>query len=737
MDASEFKEFIFWVLFLKRISDQFEEQYEKILTAQWIEEAEEPLNYTYFVPKEARWSSLKDEKKNVGNTLNKALELLEDANPEALDGVLKHIDFNVKKWKSSVADNKLVDLLVHFSKYRLRNNDFEFPDLLGAAYEYLLKYFADSAGKKWWEFYTPANVVRLLVQLTDPQEGMSIYDPTVWSWWFLIQAKQYVEEQGQDSENLSLNWQEANGTTRAISKMNMILHDVKDAKLEHGDTLTDPRHIEWWELVSFDRILANPPFSQNYTKSELTFAERFEVFTPEKKKADFMFLQHMVASLKANGKLACVMPHGVLFRSWEEKEYRKLLTQGHDILEAVIGLPDKLFYGTGIPASVLVINKNKSPEMKHKYLFINADREYAEAKNQNILRTEDIEKITDVYHHHKQINKYSRLVTLGDIQAEDYNLNIRRYVDNTPEPETQDVRAHLLGWIPVKEVQDKQTLLDHFGIQASDVFTSTQSDYYHFLPQFESKESVTTHLEDLPSLRDTYDRLTRLVTQFYQDFWNHDLSNLSSESMLAQIRHQGIEGYVAGFVDEDIFTEHQIRGMFANRWSALYYDLKSVKATWWSASLIQESFIISNHFAHLQEQIDTAQSHLDEYIAQIDEKKAEAEAEDDEYKETKEEKGQIKTYKNHVTSLTNKLTDSIQEWRSSCTPDQAKALINQQRQMELNTIITSALDRSKRTIVWLIENRWDKYHVSATQLEQSHQTIMQELDGFLSQLWYK
>nr|WP_275052400.1 N-6 DNA methylase [Candidatus Vampirococcus lugosii] len=323
----------------------------------------------------------------------------------------------------------------------MRNEDFEFPDLLGTAYEYLIKYFADTAGKKGGEFYTPAEVVRLLVQIVEPKSGETIYDPTVGSGGFLIQAKEYVKEQ-ENSNNISLNGQESNGTTWAICKMNMILHGVTNQDIQNDDTLEKPLHKEGGELKKFDKILANPPFSQDYKESNLEYKERFQVMMPEKSKADFMFLQHMISSLKNNGKLACVLPHGVLFRGGPEKNYRQYLLE-NNLLEAVIGLPGGLFYGTGIPACVIVINKNKSENMKDKVIIINADNEFAEGKNQNKLRQEDIQKITTVYKEKIELDKYSSIVDFDGFAKEDFNLNIRRYVDNSPEIDPQNVKAHL------------------------------------------------------------------------------------------------------------------------------------------------------------------------------------------------------------------------------------------------------------------------------------------------------
>src|SRR5271165_5762832 len=242
---------------------------------------------------------------------------------DALAGVLKNnIDFNAIKGKTKIPDQKWKDLLDHFNqpKFVLVNDNFEFPDLLGAAYEYLIKYFADSAGKKGGEFYTPAEVVRLLVQLVKPRAGNEIYDPTVGSGGFLIQSHQYVEEQGENANDLFLYGQDSNGTVWSICIMNMILHNITRFTIENADTLEDPQILDHGSIRKFDRVLANPPFSQNYSRATLKFASRFREWCPETgKKADLMFVQHMLASLKPDGHMATIMPHGVLFRGGKEK----------------------------------------------------------------------------------------------------------------------------------------------------------------------------------------------------------------------------------------------------------------------------------------------------------------------------------------------------------------------------------------------------------------------------------
>jgi len=396
----------------------------------------------------------------------------------------------------------------------LVNDNFEFPDLLGAAYEYLIKFFADSAGKKGGEFYTPSEVVRLLVQLVKPRAGNEIYDPTAGSGGFLIQSHQYVEEQGENPNDLALYGQDSNGTVWSICIMNMILHNITRSTIENGDTLEDPLILDHGSIRKFDRVLANPPFSQNYSRATLKFPSRFREWCPETgKKADLMFVQHMLASLKPDGHMATIMPHGVLFRGGKEKLIRERFIND-DVIEAIISLPPGLFYGTGIPACVLVMNKSKPDALRGKVLFINADREFAEGKNQNKLRPEDIEKIDFVFTHKRKLPKYSRLVDKTEIvDQHDYNLNIRRYVDNTPDPEPEDVQAHLIGGIPVAEVRDRHSDFAKFGVAADTLFEPERPDYLAFRSTITVKAAIKTTLESDAALKKTVGRILRAAAR--------------------------------------------------------------------------------------------------------------------------------------------------------------------------------------------------------------------------------
>jgi type I restriction enzyme M protein len=642
MDASEFKEFIFGLLFLKRLSDEFDRKRENLRKKDYAhitdpallkELLEDKTSYgeTFFVPVRARWHeawkdengdevpALKDLKQDIGNMLNKAIAAVEDEN-DALAGVLKNnIDFNAVKGKTKIPDQKWKDLLDHFNQpqFVLVNDNFEFPDLLGAAYEYLIKYFADSAGKKGGEFYTPGEVVRLLVQLVKPRAGLEIYDPTVGSGGFLIQSHQHVEEQGENPNDLALYGQDSNGTVWSICIMNMILHNITRFTIENADTLEDPQILDHGQIRKFDRVLANPPFSQNYSRATLKFPSRFREWCPETgKKADLMFVQHMLASLKPDGHMATIMPHGVLFRGGKEKLIRELFIKD-DVIEAIISLPPGLFYGTGIPACVLVMNKNKPDAMRDKVLFINADREYAEGKNQNKLRPEDIEKIDFVFTQKRELPKYSRLVARKDIvEKHDYNLNIRLYVDNTPEPEPEDVQAHLIGGVPESEVLARKGDFAKFGVASDTLFKPERPGYVSLLPAIATKSAIKTTLEAEPAVQNTLTAHHDTLESWWSVARN-DFAQLRDGKKMPDVRLELLTTLKNKLIPLGVLDEFQSAGVFVNWWQQIRYDLKTIVSIGWHHTLIPDSYLIAAYFQPEADAIEALEAKISEIQAEL------------------------------------------------------------------------------------------------------------------------
>jgi type I restriction enzyme M protein len=448
LDANEFRIPIISIMFLRRLNDVFVENAEKLIAEGKTKDQayEESFRHNFFVPKEARWECLAIKQQGTRERINKICRIIEDHNPP-LDGVLtSSILDDPKKYP----DNKMWQLVTHFNFPPLGNKNLEKEDLFGQAYEHLLKEFADSSGKKAGEFFTPRTLVKLLVNLVKPQEGMKICDPTVGSGGMLIIARRYVEKHGGDSNNLILEGQENNFGNLAMAKMNLILHGVVDFDLQYGDSLSEPKLVDEGKLRNYDMILANYPFSQNWNEdgnAESDPHNRFDYgVAPAKKRADFAFIEHMLSTLNNNGRAAIISSQGVLFRGGSEGSIRKNMILGipksnllGDVIEAVIALPKDLFYATGIPGCIMILNKNKPKTRKNKIILIHAVNDFVETKDGRIMTDEHLNKIVSTYENFETIKKYATVVTLDDMKDNNYNLWFGRYIDFIPIDEKINV----------------------------------------------------------------------------------------------------------------------------------------------------------------------------------------------------------------------------------------------------------------------------------------------------------
>ncbi len=404
--------------------------------------------------------------------------------------------------------------------------------------------------------------------------------------------------------------------------MNMLLHGISHADIRQADTIREPQHLaDNNELKRFDRVLANPPFSQNYIKKDLKFPGRFPVMMPEKgKKADLMFVQHMLSVLKHDGRLATVMPHGVLFRGGEERAAREyFIEKGY--LEAIIGLPSNLFYGTGIPACLLVMNKERAATRKH-VLFINGDREYREGKAQNHLRPEDIDKIVHAYRQGQDIPGYARRVPISEIAVEKYNCNIRRYVDNAPPPEPHDVRAHLHGGVPLVEINGLRHCWSNYPGLREDCFVPRDAVYMELAEAIREKRRIADFVTHHPGVTARHQAFMGQL----ETWWRSNLPTIEALAHDPENQHENagnvyvmrsslLHSIAEEFKDQDLLTPYQIRGAFANYVNLLKADFKSIAASGWGPELIPDDEILQSQFPEVLAELDQATTRLGELQA--------------------------------------------------------------------------------------------------------------------------
>ena len=458
IDSADYKNYIFSILFLKRLSDRFDEEIQDAVALGVPRETAlaDRDEHEFFVPELARWETISAASMNLGETLNIASHAVEDANTPRLDRVLVGTNWNDETKLGSPANRERIirSLVTHFSDLDLREANLRDQggtgNVLGDAYEYLIYQFADDAGKKGGEFYTPREVVRLIVELLEPREGMRICDPAAGSAGMLIYTAQYVRGQGGDARNLVLHGQERNLGTLAIGKLNLLLHDLRSARMEAGDVIAEPGLMDpSGRLLAYDRVIANPPFSLKQWGHDFAPSDphhRFDRYgaIPPKTRGDFAFLLHMLAVTNAQGMVGVVMPHGILFRGGAEGKIRRGIVEA-DLFEAVIGLAPNLFFGASIPVAICVLNRNKSEERRGRVLFVDAAQEgyFRPGKAQNYVDPEHIENIVQACRSFEDVDRFAHVADLEEIEGNDFNLNISRYVDTTEPVEVMPVEEAL------------------------------------------------------------------------------------------------------------------------------------------------------------------------------------------------------------------------------------------------------------------------------------------------------
>lgn len=427
IDAGDYKQFIFPLLFYKRVSDVWDEEYQAALAnsngdlsyAQFAE------NHRFQIPAGAHWNDVRQAPKNVGAAIQKAMRAIETANPDLLDGI-----FGDAPWtnRERLPDETLKNLIEHFSTQTLSVANVP-EDELGNAYEYLIKKFADDSGHTAAEFYTNRTVVHLMTQLLAPQAGESIYDPTCGTGGMLISALDEVKRSGGEYRTLKLYGQERNLITSSIARMNLFLHGVEDFEIIRGDTLADPKHIEGDRLRQFDVILANPPYSIKQWNREAWSSDKWGrnlLGTPPQGRADYAFQQHILTSLTAKGRCAVLWPHGVLFRNEEQAMRAKMVEQ--DWVEAVIGLGPNLFYNSPMESCIVICNRKKLAARKGKVIFIDAVNEVTRERAQSLLRPEHQQRILTTYKTFADVPGFAKVATLAEIGANAGNLSVPLYV---------------------------------------------------------------------------------------------------------------------------------------------------------------------------------------------------------------------------------------------------------------------------------------------------------------------
>ncbi|TDW70580.1 type I restriction-modification system subunit M [Kribbella pratensis] len=553
MDASQYKDYILTLLFVKYVSDKAKADSDSLID----------------VPNGGSFEDMLAAKgdKEIGDRLNKIIAKLAEAN--GLRNVIDLADFNdeEKLGKGKEMQDRLSKLVTIFNDLDFRGSRAEGDDLLGDAYEYLMRHFATESGKSKGQFYTPAEVSRILAKVVGinktTRQDQTVYDPTCGSGSLLLKVA------AEAPRGITIYGQEKDNATWALSKMNMILHGSEDAEIEKGDTITSPQFTKGSELRTFDFAVANPPFSvKSWSNGLENEFGRFEYGRPPEKNGDYAFLLHILKSLKSTGKAAVILPHGVLFRGNAEATIRqRLLKQG--FIKGIIGLPANLFYGTGIPACIVVLDKENA-QARTGVFMIDASKGLMKDGNKNRLRSQDIHKIVDVFNKQTEIDRYSRMVPLAEVAdpKNDYNLNIPRYIDSSEPEDIQDLHAHLHGGIPDRDLDALSGYWEAFPQLRGQLFKVNRPDYSDLtLDVSEVQQSIL----DSPEFQKFAAEVRGLTTEWF-DAHRDQLASIDADTQPNELIASISDDLLARFKPVPLLDEYDVYEQLMTYWHAIMHD---------------------------------------------------------------------------------------------------------------------------------------------------------------------
>ncbi len=674
MDASQYKDYVLVLLFVKYVSDKY---------------AGDP-NALIDVPAGGSFADMVTAKgdKEIGDKVNKIIGRLADAN-ESLKGAINVADFNdeEKLGKGKEMVDRLTKLVAIFEGLHFGRNRAEGDDLLGDAYEYLMRHFATESGKSKGQFYTPGEVSRVIAQVLDlgkaHSAGQSIHDPTCGSGSLLLKA--HDEAKGRTGLDLALYGQEMDNATSALARMNMVLHDCPTAEIWQANTLSAPHFTTADGLKTFDYVVANPPFSNKNWTSGLDAANdlygRFEYGIPPTKNGDYAFLLHMLKCLKSTGKAAVILPHGVLFRGGAEAAIRKRIVQ-QGYIKGIIGLPANLFYGTGIPACILVMDKEGAAGRKGLFM-IDASRGFMKDGNKNRLRSQDIHKIVDTFNRQVEIARYSRLVPLAEIASNDFNLNLPRYIDSTEPEDLQDIEAHLKGGIPNRDIDGLAAYWQVLPNVRDTLFTPGRGADRPGYSQLKVEPGqIKAAIFDHPEFTAFNERVTGLFNAWKQANTPH-LTGIEQgdrpRALIWNLAEDLLETFRKHFTgDKPLIDPYDVYQHLMDYWAeTMQDDAYQIIHDGWQAmiegkpntDLIPTELIVARYFTTEQAAIDQLETERESFSRQMEEMDEEHSGEDGLLNDARTDKGKLtaKSVNDRLTAITPRTSRRVDKRSASTT----------------------------------------------------------------------